>query len=126
MPALRACALVCAVLLFVVPAFAQEKKPAELLPGKWELKEKVRGVDIHFFLIFTKTDDKSGTLKMEQDGKQKFEGSYTWLKDDELEVALKTGGEPQKQKFKLKFSNENNTLETTDEQQKTEKFNRVK
>lgn len=116
----RTVGFVCVLLFLASPALAQDK-PADLLVGKWEFKEKQPGRE--FTISFEKGDGKEGKLKLEASGLT-LEGSYKLLSDAEMEVSMKAGNDTVRQKLKFKVTKEE--LETTDEQGKVETFKRVK
>lgn len=116
----RAGGLLGLCLLLTSPVLAQDK-PADLLVGKWEFKEKQPGKE--FTVIFEKSANNEGKLKLEASGLS-VEGTYKLLSDTEMEVSLKMGNDAVRQKLKFKVTKDE--LETTDEQGKVETFKKVK
>jgi len=110
----RAAVLACLALL-AGANFASAQKPEELIIGKWELADPKEKMTVEF--------QKGGKLLLEAP-MVKFEGTYKFLNDTEMEVALTFGGETKKEKLKVKVTKDE--LITTDSENKVDKFKRVK
>jgi uncharacterized protein (TIGR03066 family) len=95
---------------------AAAPKPAELIIGKWEALGENKKAIIEFA--------KGGEVIMLAEPEPAVKGKYKFLEDELLEVEFVIGDKKATQKLKIKVDKD--TLETTDESKKVEKFKRVK
>jgi len=96
---------------------AAAPKPAELIIGKWEDEKKKQSLE------FVKGGE---ILLLIAPDPVPVKGNYKFLEDDLIEVEFAIPGGDKKLTDKLKVKVDKDTLETTDEKKKVEKFKRVK
>ena len=102
--------------LTVAPAFAADTTK-DLIVGKWQpLDEKGAKAVLEF--------TKEGKVKISSD-QFNLEGTYKFVKDDQVEVALKFGDMEQKVKLNVKVTKDELSTKE-DGKDKEEKFKRVK
>jgi uncharacterized protein (TIGR03066 family) len=110
------------VLSTLASAGAQDKdkaKPKDLIVGKWEpADDGGKGIVIEF--------TKDGALRFSYKD-QTFDGKYTFLDDDNIDVELTALGQTKKTKMKVKVTkDELITIEDSGGKTKEGKFKRIK
>src|SRR5262245_25861690 len=107
--------------LVALPPALGADKAKELIIGKWE---PVSGAGKGFVAEFTK-DGKVVITGKKDDKDVKFEGSYKFLSDDDMELTLDAMGETIMEKLKITKIDKDEMI-TVDSMQKEEKFKRLK
>ena len=126
---LRVMVLGCvAVVLAAAPAPAKDKdeskkapagKVQELILGKWEASREVNKKKVAVTMTFRKDNTIRGML-----ADVPFEGTYRFLKDNEMEMTLTLMGKTDTEKVKVEVSEEELVL--TPPKGQPDKFKRVK
>jgi uncharacterized protein (TIGR03066 family) len=111
--------LVCCIfMLFLAPSFADDK-PADLIVGKWETKEKRGDQEITATVEFTKDNKMKISF-----GQINIDGTYKIVSDSELELTMTFMMETRTEKTKFKVTKD--ALEFTSKEGKTTKFTKAK
>jgi hypothetical protein len=101
----------------VTTTAAVAAKPADLIIGTWEIVDEKKKGKLEFV--------KGGEIIMTAEPDPAVKGKYNFVEDDLVEVEfVAPGGEKKAQKLKVKVDKD--TLETTDEAKKVDKFKRAK
>jgi len=109
------------VTLAALPPALGADKPKELIIGKWA---PASGAGKGFVAEFTK-DGKVVITGKKDDQDVKFEGSYKFVSDDDMELTLDAMGEKITEKLKIAKIDKDEMV-TVDSMQKEEKFKRLK